>query len=79
VEELVKLVTQKTGISAEQASMAVKTVMGFLKERLPAPLGSQLGTLLENPAAISQVEKLLDNPSGLEDLTKGLGGLFGNK
>jgi hypothetical protein len=45
-DELVKLVAQKTGISQEQAKMAVTTVLGFLKDKLPAPIGGQLEALL---------------------------------
>lgn len=37
MDELVRQVTQRTGISEEQARTAVETVVGFLKERLPLP------------------------------------------
>jgi hypothetical protein len=42
MDELVNLVTQKAGISQDQAQKAVTAVMGFLKERLPAPLAGEL-------------------------------------
>lgn len=42
MDELVKLVTEKVGISPEQAQKAVTTIMGFLKEKLPAPLAGHL-------------------------------------
>jgi hypothetical protein len=57
MEELVKLVAQKTGIAEAQAQTAVMTVLGFLKDRLPGPLAGQLDSLLgaggqpQNPAA----------------------------
>jgi hypothetical protein len=66
MDELVKLVSQKTGISQEQAKMAVTTVMGFLKDKLPAPIAAQLDGVLGG--------------GGLPtDLAKGLGGLLDKK
>lgn len=66
MDELVKLVAQKTGISQEQARTAVETVVGFLKQKLPAPLAAQL-------------EAVLGAGVDPQDLLKGLGNLFGNK
>jgi hypothetical protein len=65
MDELVKLVSQKTGISEEMARKAVETVIGYLKERLPNPIAGQIDSLLEG--------------GGLEDVAKGLGGLLGKK
>ena len=63
MDELVKLVAEKTGISQEQAKIAVNLVLGALKERLPAPVASQL-------------ESLIGSEGGL-DLAKGIGSLLG--
>lgn len=63
MNELIKLVSQKTGISEDQANMAVQTVLDFIKQKLPAPITSQIDGLLSG--------------SGLGDVAKGLGGLFG--
>jgi len=65
MDDLIKLVVQKTGISEEQAKTAVQTVIGFLKERLPAPIASQVDGPLSG--------------GGLAGIAKSLGGLFGNK
>jgi hypothetical protein len=46
MDELVKLVTDKVGISPDQAQKAVTVVMGFLKERLPAPLAGEIDKVL---------------------------------
>jgi hypothetical protein len=62
LDELVKLVSQKTGISPDQAKQAITTVVDFLKQKLPAPIGAQIDGILSG---------------GLPDLSKGLGGLFG--
>lgn len=49
MDDLVKLVQQKAGISEEQARTAVTTVVNFLKEKLPAPIAAQVDGVLNNP------------------------------
>jgi hypothetical protein len=46
MEELIKQVTAKTGISEDQARSAVTTVLGFLKDKLPAPIAGQLDNVV---------------------------------
>ena len=66
MDELVKLVAQKAGISQEQAKTAVEFVIGFLKQKFPAPLAGQIDAILSG-GGLSQ------------DALKGLGGLFDKK
>lgn len=63
MDELVKLVVQKTGISEEQARGAINTVVTFLKSKLPAPIASQVDGALAG--------------SAVNDALKNVGGLFG--
>ena len=42
MEELIKQVTTKAGISEEQARSAVNVVLDFVKNRLPAPIAGQI-------------------------------------
>ena len=42
MDELIKQVTAKTGISEDQARSAVNTVLDFVKGRLPAPIAGQI-------------------------------------
>jgi uncharacterized protein (DUF2267 family) len=42
MDELIKQVTAKTGISEDQARSAVNTVLEFVKGRLPAPIAGQI-------------------------------------
>jgi len=63
MDELVKLVAQKTGISEQHARVAVTTVIGFLKEKAPAPLAGQIDNLVSG--------------KGVSGLASGLGGLLG--
>jgi uncharacterized protein (DUF2267 family) len=46
MEELIKQVADRTGIGEEKARQAVETVVGFLKERLPAPIAAHVDTAL---------------------------------
>ena len=47
MDELIKLVAEKTGLSPELSRTAVQVVLGFLKDKLPAPVASQLDAVLE--------------------------------
>lgn len=40
MENLIKMVSEKTGISEAQATTAVQTVMTFLKDKMPAGIGT---------------------------------------
>ena len=64
MDELVKMVAQKTGISEDQARTAVTTVLDYLKQRLPAPIASQVDSVLGGQAG---------------GVAGALGGLFGKK
>ncbi|HEV7889832.1 MAG TPA: hypothetical protein VGP08_04295 [Pyrinomonadaceae bacterium] len=46
MDELIKQVVERTGISEQQARGAVDTVLGFIKGRLPEPLAGQLDGLV---------------------------------
>ena len=46
MDELVRLVAEKTGISQDQAQKAVTTIIGFLKQRLPGPIAGELDKLI---------------------------------
>lgn len=62
MDELVKLVLKKTGLPEEMAKMAVETVIGYLKEKLPAPIAGQIDSLLSGT-------ELVEEPG---EITKGL-------
>jgi len=68
MEELIKQVTAKTGISEEQAKSAINTVLGFLKDKLPAPIAGQLDNVVGGGGDVS-------GTAG--DLAAKVGGLFG--
>jgi len=68
VNEVVKMVAEKTGLSEDKAQIAVNLVVDFLKSKLPQPIASQIdGVMSGNMAGMAG------------DAAKGLGGLFGKK
>ena len=48
MEELVQQVSEKAGISEEQARMAVETVADVLRERIPAPYNKYVDSFLNS-------------------------------
>lgn len=68
MQDIVKLVSEKTGLPEAQAKIAVDTVVGFLKQKLPAPFAAQLDGVLAGGAT-----------PDLGDVAGALGGLFGKK
>ncbi len=65
MDELIKLVSSKIGVSEAQAKQAVDLVVGFLKKKLPAPIASQIDGVLAG--------------SGPAQAAKALGGLLNKK
>jgi uncharacterized protein (DUF2267 family) len=66
MNEIITLVANKTGISAEKARTAVDTVLGFLKTKLPGPLASQIeATLGESGEGGNQAADAVKNLKGL--------------
>lgn len=77
MDELISTISQKVGISKDQAKQAAEVVIHFLEQKLPAPIGSQVrSTLTGNAAAVGQV---IDKAADLAKGVPGLGGLLGGK
>ena len=71
MDKLVAMVSEKAGISEEQAQQAVTMVIGFLKERLPDPLADKLDGVLEGGG-----DGGMPDLGGVANMAKGL---FGKK
>jgi hypothetical protein len=71
MDELVKVVAERAGIPEDKARTAVNTVMGFLQERLPASVASQLENLTSSVGG-----NVADMAGGV---IGGLGGMLGGK
>jgi uncharacterized protein (DUF2267 family) len=67
MDELIKQVTAKTGISEDQARTAVTTVLGFLKNKLPAPIAGQIESAISGEGGIGE---------NLGGMASKVGGLF---
>jgi hypothetical protein len=72
MNEIVKMVAAKTGMSESVAKMAVDVVVSQLKKKLPASVGSQIESLLGDGGSSKS-----SNPLG--GLTDKLGGFLGKK
>lgn len=73
MDELVRQISERTGIPADKAEAAARTAVEFLDSRLPAPVGGNLAKLVQGGGA---------GGGGMPDLGKmagGLGGMFGGK
>ena len=68
MEELIKRVSERAGISEEQARSAVETVAEFLKEKVPAPYSSYIDSFMSGGSGGSG--------GGLSGI---MGSMFGNK
>jgi uncharacterized protein (DUF2267 family) len=54
MDQLVQQITQRTGISENQARQAVQMVGNFLKQKLPGPMASQVDNALGTQSAGGQ-------------------------
>ena len=72
MDQLLSMITEKTGLPADKAQEVVGVVLGFVKDKLPAPIASQIEGLLGGDGA--------DEGEGggmMDNVKKGLGGLLG--
>ena len=84
MDELVNLVAQRTGLSADQAQTAIQTVLGFIKDRLPAPLAGEIEKLItaapgSSTGSSTGAGGMLGDLGEVESIAKGLGGMFGKQ
>ncbi len=67
MEELVQMVSERTGIPKEKAQQAVEIVLDYLREKLPPGIAKQIDAALAN-------EELTDDVTNrAKDLLGGLG------
>lgn len=71
MDELINQIIEKTGIAEDQARTAVNTVTGFLKDKLPAPIGGQIDNLISGADGMSDA---LGDTVG--DIASKVGGMF---
>ena len=71
MEELIKQVAARSGISEDQARTAVTTVIGFIKGRLPEPFAGQLDGFIGGGGAAE------GESGGAGDIASKVGGMLG--
>ncbi len=69
MEELAKLISERTGLPAEQAQAAAQTAVDFIKSKLPESVAGYVDTALNS----GMVDDVAAQATNL------LGGLFGKK
>jgi hypothetical protein len=79
MNELVQMVSQRSGLSPENAQKAVEAVLEILKEKLPPPLAAHLQSFVDG--GMQGGMGALESEAG--DLLKGklggiVGGMFGS-
>lgn len=70
MEELIKNISKKLGLSEDMARQAVDMVVSFIKDKLPDSIAGQLDAFLGNKDLLEQAG---DIAGGLEGLLGGLG------
>ena len=71
MQALIKMVSEKTGITEAQATTAVQTVVTFLKDKMPAGIGGQVESFIKGGNVMGSVG---DMAAGLKDKA---GSMFG--
>ncbi|HYD94660.1 MAG TPA: hypothetical protein VEC01_04990 [Noviherbaspirillum sp.] len=74
MNEIIQRVIEKTGLPEDKAASAVEAAVGFIKERLPGPVASQLDSVVGGGGTGDS-----GGASGMGGIASGIGGMFGNK
>lgn len=69
MNEVVKMVSQKTGLDEAKSQQAVEAVMSFLRDKLPAPVASQIDNVMNGDGASKR--------GGMGGVAKSIGGMMG--
>jgi hypothetical protein len=74
MEELIKQVSQRSGISEDQARKAVDTVLGYMRDKLPASASGMIDSVIGGGANVA---------GGVADTAQNvlgnIGGMLGKK
>ncbi len=78
MDDLIKTIQEKTGLPVDKAQDVIETVVGFIADKLPGPIGDQVKGFLEGGGEGGGDSggggDLLDQA---KDALGGLGGLLG--
>jgi hypothetical protein len=80
MNELVTLISQKTGLSSDMAQQVLTVIQGYVKDKVPEPMASQVNNVLTGQMGGMSATA---NPEGANQPTSQgksfLGNLFGGK
>ncbi len=68
MDQLINQIVTRTGISADQARQSVQIVLGFLKDKLPQPVASQVENLLQGQSSGGIAEQAKQAMGGIGDV-----------
>ncbi len=74
MDQLVSMITEKTGLSADKAEEVVGMVVNFIADKLPAPIAGQVRNFVDGGDAGGAAEGAGDM---MDSVKKGLGGMLG--
>ena len=76
MDDLIKTIQEKTGLPVDKAQDVIETVVGFIADKLPGPIGDQVKGFLGGDGGNGggEGEGLMDKA---KDALGGLGGLLG--
>jgi uncharacterized protein (DUF2267 family) len=74
MEELIRQVSQRSGISEDQARKAVDTVMNYMRDKLPASVSGTIDSALGGGANVAG-----DVADTAQNVLGNIGGMFGKK
>jgi len=77
LDELVRRISEKTGLPEEQARGAAEAAIGFVKEKLPEPIAGQVDNYLGGSGEGGQ-ESGGDLMGQAQNALGNLGGIFGS-
>lgn len=76
MDELIRQLQEKTGLPVDKVQDVIETVLSFVADKLPGPIGDQVKGFIGDDAADGSGGNLLDTA---KDALGGFGGLLGGK
>ena len=58
--DLIKMVSEKAGIPTDKANIAIQTVVGFLKDKMPGGIGAQVESFIKGGVASEVTSSIKD-------------------
>ena len=77
MDDLIKQIQEKTGLPVDQAKDVIETVVNFIADKLPGPIGDQVQGFLEGGGETGGGDTGGDLMDQAKDALGGLGGLLG--